>query len=89
VRLWPFGDAYDLHVTRPGRSWAWRVDVKTWADPYGLAQKLREEPEGPGELCFVVPEHLRGYLPLLRRVVRVSGARVLTDADLVAEVEGA
>lgn len=89
VRLWPFGDAYDLHVTRPGRSRAWRIDVKTWADPYGLAQKLREDPEGPGELCFVVPEHLRGYLPLLRRVVRDSGARVLTDADLVAEVEGA
>jgi hypothetical protein len=89
VRLWPFGDAYDLHVARPGRSRAWRVDVKTWADPYGLAQKLREDPEGPGELCFVVPEHLRGYLPLLRRVVRGSGARVLTDADLVAEVEGA
>ncbi|MFF2619709.1 hypothetical protein [Kitasatospora sp. NPDC058046] len=89
VRLWPFGDAYDLHVTRPGRSRVWRVDVKTWADPYGLAQKLREEPEGPGGLCFVVPEHLRGYLPLLRRVVRDGGARVLTDADLVAEVAGA
>ncbi|MGW7529799.1 restriction endonuclease-related protein [Streptomyces sp. NPDC054783] len=89
VRLWPFGDAYDLHVARPGRSRAWRVDVKTWADPYGLAQKLREDPEGPSELCFVVPEHLRGFLPLLRRVVRDSGARVLTDADLVAEVEGA
>ncbi|MFD9063280.1 hypothetical protein ACFVZ3_17405 [Kitasatospora purpeofusca] len=89
VRLWPFGDAYDLHVARPGRSRVWRVDVKTWADPYGLAQKLREDPEGPGELCFVVPEHLRGYLPLLRREVRGSGARVLTDTDLVAEVEGA
>lgn len=89
VRLWPFGDAYDLHVTRPGCSRAWRVDVKTWADPYGLAQKLREEPEGPGGLCFVVPEHLRRYLPLLRRVVRGGGARVLTDADLVAEVERA
>lgn len=89
VRLWPFGDAYDLHVTRPGCSRAWRVDVKTWADPYGLAQKLREEPEGSGGLCFVVPEHLRGYLPLLRRVVRGGGARVLTDADLVAEVERA
>ncbi|MFD6133275.1 hypothetical protein ACFWC2_28870 [Streptomyces diastaticus] len=89
VRLWPFGDAYDLHVTRPGCSRAWRVDVKTWADPYGLAQKLREEPERPGGLCFVVPEHLRGYLPLLRRVVRGGGARVLTDADLVAEVERA
>ncbi|MFE4515205.1 hypothetical protein ACFRMQ_13580 [Kitasatospora sp. NPDC056783] len=89
VRLWPFGDAYDLHVTRPGRSRTWRVDVKTWADPYGLSQKLREDPEGPGELCFVVPEHLRGYLPLLRRAVRGSGARVLTDTDLVAEVEGA
>ncbi|MGW4186300.1 restriction endonuclease-related protein [Streptomyces albidoflavus] len=89
VWLWPFGDAYDLHVTRPGCSRAWRVDVKTWADPYGLAQKLREEPEGSGGLCFVVPEHLRGYLPLLRRVVRGGGARVLTDADLVAEVERA
>ncbi|WP_228183852.1 hypothetical protein [Streptomyces anulatus] len=89
VRLWPFGDAYDLHVTRSGRSRAWRVDVKTWADPYGLAEKLREDPEGPGELCFVVPEHLRGYLPLLRRVVRGSGARVLTDGDLVAEVKRA
>ncbi|MFF3128860.1 hypothetical protein ACFVRD_43005 [Streptomyces sp. NPDC057908] len=50
---------------------------------------MREDPEGSGELCFVVPEHLRGYLPLLRRVLRGSGARVLTDADLVAEVEGA
>ncbi|WP_415940124.1 hypothetical protein [Streptomyces sp. 039-1] len=89
VRLWPFGDAYDLDVVRPRPSRVWRVDVKTWADPYGLAQKLREEPEGPGELCFVVPEHLRGYLPLLRRVVRGSGARVLTDADLVAEVKKA
>lgn len=89
VRLWPFGDAYDLHVARPGRSRAWRVDVKTWSDPYGLAQKLREDPEAPGELCFVVPEHLRGYLPLLRRVVQDSGARVLTDADLVAEVKRA
>ncbi|MGW9412037.1 restriction endonuclease-related protein [Streptomyces diastaticus] len=89
VRLWPFGDAYDLHVTRPSCSRAWRVDVKTWADPHGLAQKLREEPEGSGGLCFVVPEHLRGYLPLLRRVVRGGGARVLTDADLVAEVERA
>lgn len=89
VRLWPFGDAYDLHVTRSGRSRAWRVDVKTWADPYGLAEKLREDPEGPGELCFVVPEHLRGYLPLLRRVVRGSEARVLTDGDLVAEVKRA
>lgn len=89
VRLWPFGDAYDLHVTRAGGSRVWRVDVKTWADPYGLAERLREDPEGHGELCFVVPEHLRGYLPLLGRVVRGSGARVLTDADLVAEVAGA
>ncbi|MFE2728038.1 hypothetical protein [Kitasatospora sp. NPDC059327] len=89
VRLWPFGDAYDLHVARPGRSRVWRVDVKTWADPYGLAQKLREDPEGFDGMCFVVPEHLRGYLPLLRREVRGSGARVLTDTDLVAEVEGA
>ncbi|MFJ1936720.1 hypothetical protein ACIOGZ_29180 [Kitasatospora sp. NPDC088160] len=86
VRLWPFGDAYDLHVTVPGRSMSWRVDVKTWADPYGLAQKLRESPEGPGKLCFVVPEHLRGYLPVLRRGVLGTEARVLTDIDLVAEV---
>jgi hypothetical protein len=37
--------------------------------------------------CFT--KHSWGYLPLLRRVVRGSGARALTDADLVAEVEGA
>ena len=89
VRLWPFGDAYDLHVTVPGCSVVWRVDVKTWADPYGLAQALREAPEGPGSLCFVVPEHLRGYLPVLRRGVLGSDARVLTDTDLLAEVRRA
>ncbi|MFC1428595.1 hypothetical protein ACEZCY_36075 [Streptacidiphilus sp. N1-12] len=89
VRLWPFGDAYDLHITTAGSSERWCVDVKTWADPYGLAQALREAPEGPGQLCFVVPEHLRGYLPVLRRGVLGTDARVLTDTDLVAEVRRA
>ncbi|MFD3658120.1 hypothetical protein [Streptomyces sp. NPDC058620] len=86
VRLWPFGDAYDLHVTLPGRSRKWRIDVKTWADPYGLAQQLRENPDELGDLCFVVPEHLRTYLPVLRRGVQGTAARVLTETDLLAEV---
>jgi len=36
-----------------------------------------------------VPEHLRGYLPVLRRGVLGSDARVLTDTDLLAEVRRA
>ncbi|WP_033825780.1 MULTISPECIES: hypothetical protein [unclassified Kitasatospora] len=89
VELWPFGDSYDLHVTLPGSPRRWRIDVKTWADPYGLAQNLRDDPDDPGDLCIVVPEHLRGYLSVLRRGVQGTGARVLTDTDLLAEVKRA
>ncbi|WP_282697747.1 hypothetical protein [Streptomyces sp. CC208A] len=87
ARLWPYGDSYDVHITKNGRTW--RVDVKTWADPQGIAQQLREDPDGCDKLVLVIPEHLRGYIGVLNRVLRRLGARVITDVDLIAEVQTA
>ncbi|WP_172386806.1 hypothetical protein [Streptomyces sp. MNP-20] len=87
VRLWPFGDSYDLHITKNGATW--RVDVKTWADPQGIAEHMRTDPEGCSGLVVVIPEHLRGYTAVLNRVLGPFGARVITDLDLIAEVRAA
>jgi hypothetical protein len=87
VRLWPFGDTYDLHITKGTR--IWKVDVKTWADPQGIAARLREEGEDCRGLCIVIPEHLRGYVGVLARALAPLGARALTDQDLIDEVRAA
>lgn len=40
VNLWPNMDAYDIQIVFPdGQVWA--VDVKDWASPYSLAQKVK------------------------------------------------
>ncbi|MEB8342567.1 restriction endonuclease-related protein [Streptomyces endophyticus] len=87
VHLWPYGDSYDLHITKNGVTW--RVDVKTWADPQGIAERMREDPEGCAGLIVVIPEHLGGYVGVLARVLGPHGARVLTDVSLIAEVSTA
>ncbi|MBL3668421.1 hypothetical protein JL475_20980 [Streptomyces sp. M2CJ-2] len=84
VRLWPYGDSYDLHITKNGVTW--RVDVKTWADPQGIAEQMREDPEGCSGLTLVIPEHLSGYTGVLTRVLGPHGARVITDVALIGEV---
>ncbi|MFD8384957.1 hypothetical protein ACFV2X_41650 [Streptomyces sp. NPDC059679] len=87
VRLWPYGDSYDLHITKNGITW--RVDVKTWADPQGIAERMREDPEGCAGLIVVIPEHLGGYTGLLARALGPHGARVMTDVSLIGEVSAA
>ncbi|MFH0246219.1 hypothetical protein ACGRHY_28230 [Streptomyces sp. HK10] len=87
VRLWPYGDSYDLHITKNGA--VWRVDVKTWADPQGIAQRMREDSEGCAGLTVVIPEHLGGYTKVLTRVLGPHGARVITDVTLTDEVSAA
>ncbi|OII61118.1 hypothetical protein BJP40_06175 [Streptomyces sp. CC53] len=77
----------DLHITKNGTTW--RVDVKTWADPQGIAEQMRADPEGCSGLTVVIPEHLRGYTAVLNRVLGPFGARVITDLDLIAEVRAA
>ncbi|MFE3375811.1 restriction endonuclease-related protein [Streptomyces anulatus] len=84
VRLWPFGDSYDLHIAKNGVTW--RVDVKTWADPQGIAEQMRNDPEGCSGLILVIPEHLSGYKGVLARVLGPLGARVITDVALINEV---
>ncbi|MEU0689847.1 hypothetical protein [Streptomyces uncialis] len=87
VRLWPYGDSYDLHIAKNGA--VWRVDVKTWADPQGIAEQMRQDPEGCSGLIVVIPEHLRGYTGVLTRVLGRYGARVITDLSLIGEVSAA
>ncbi|MGW2183768.1 restriction endonuclease-related protein [Streptomyces sp. NPDC001732] len=87
VRLWPYGDSYDLHIKKNGIHW--HVDVKTWADPQGIAERMRADPEGCSGLIVVIPEHLGGYTGVLARVLGRYGARVMTDVSLIREVSSA
>ena len=87
VRLYPYGDSYDLHITKNGAMW--RVDVKTWADPQGIAEQMRQDPEGCSGLTVVLPENLGGYTEILGRVLGPHGARVITDVTLIGEVSAA
>jgi hypothetical protein len=70
VELWPNFDAYDLGIKfNTGEVWA--IDVKDWANPFLLAQKVKPLPEQPyWNLAFFVfpdeklkerPDYIRAF----------------------------
>lgn len=42
VELWPNFDSYDLRIVFPDGE-AWAIDVKDWANPFLLAQKVKQQ----------------------------------------------
>ncbi|GAA4947382.1 hypothetical protein GCM10023205_04120 [Yinghuangia aomiensis] len=87
VEMWPFGDMYDLHVEKNGR--VWRVDAKTWASMYELADEMCEAPPPGRDSYIVIPDKQAQYASLVRRAVKAQGWKVLTGPDLIAAVEAA
>lgn len=61
VELWPNFDKYDLRIEFPDRE-AWAIDVKDWANPFLLAQKVKQQnpmiPSQPSwnKAYFVFPD---------------------------------
>ncbi|MFD4316460.1 MULTISPECIES: hypothetical protein [Streptomyces] len=87
VELWPFGDAYDLHVTKGGQTW--RLDAKVWKDTHGLAESLRAKETSVPRMFIVIPDHLKSYVGLLEGIVGPLGWHVLTEGQLLAQVAAA
>ncbi|QUW78564.1 hypothetical protein SMIR_05005 [Streptomyces mirabilis] len=87
VELWPFGDAYDLHVTKGGLTW--RLDAKVWKDTHGLAESLRAKEASVPRMFIVIPDHLKGFVQLLEGIVGPLGWKVLTEGRLLTQVAAA
>jgi len=90
VDMWPDVDAYDLRLRfADGMSWA--VDVKDWANPFLLGQRVRPVPRvDDWDRAYIVPcrdavNARPGYLQILRqasRHLRGSGTEILSEQRL-------
>ncbi len=93
VELWPNVDAYDLRLTFPDRE-VWAVDVKDWASPYSLAERVKPFRTNPpwDHAFFVFPDRhkkaRRNYLEAFRSRCIYLNERIeaLFESDLVAVV---
>lgn len=69
VELWPEFDAYDLRIIFPdGKIWA--VDVKDWANPFLLAQNIKNIPAPEAEMAYFVFPDDRSRQPDFVRAFR-------------------
>ncbi len=81
VELWPLYDQYDLRILFPDGT-AWAVDVKDWANPVLLAQRVRPFPREPEwvKAFFVFPDERhrerRDYVRAFRHHCRYLGSGV-------------
>jgi transcriptional regulator with XRE-family HTH domain len=91
VELWPNVDAYDLRLTFPDNE-IWAVDVKDWASPYSLAEKIKPFRTNPpwDRAFFVFPDRhkksRRNYLEAFQTRCIYLSERIeaLFESDLVA-----
>ena len=91
VEMWPEFDAYDLRVVFPDDH-VWAVEVKDWASPALLGQKITEvrATQPYDEVFLVVPDYRFRARPdyrdvyLRHRSPGLAAMPLLTDRELVA-----
>lgn len=97
VELWPNFDSYDLRIVFPDGE-AWAIDVKDWANPFLLAQKVKQQnppiPNNPPwtQAYFVFPDDRRlarpDYLRAFRNHCQLPQEQVKAkfERDLIKDV---
>lgn len=86
ITVWPYQDAYDLHVDvwhRDDETKSFLLDIKDFTSEKLLAKKIQADGGDPGGAeWIVVPDHREASLPLLRGVCAEFGLNVATAGDM-------
>ncbi|WP_155553593.1 hypothetical protein [Streptomyces sp. E1N211] len=86
VTVWPYEDAYDLHVDvwhRDDETESFLLDIKDFTSEKLLAKKIQADGgDAGGAKWIVVPDHREASLPLLRGVCAEFNLNVATAGDM-------